>query len=97
VATEDLSSEILYPHWQTEYEAVVVEPDCDKLPDRISAAEIAIYNRLLQLSQDSNHVERLVIEDVLASLAVLKKNEPMLRSSVSSDRDVGTPCSNPIP
>lgn len=75
MATEDLSSEVLYPHWQAEYEAAVVEPDRDKLSDRISAAETAISNRLERLSQDANHhVERQVIEAALASLRSLKKN-----------------------
>ena len=37
-----------------------------------------------------------MIEDVLTSLVVLKKNESMLRSNVSSDRGVGTPSINLI-
>jgi hypothetical protein len=75
MATDPLSSEILYPHWQTEYEVAVAELDRHKLLDRISAAETAISNRLQQLSHDSNHhVERQVIADALASLRVLKKN-----------------------
>lgn len=65
--------EILYPHWQKEYEAAILERDPKKLAGRIAAAEIAIHNRLHQISQDSDHHdERRVIEDALASLRVLK-------------------------
>jgi hypothetical protein len=65
--------DILYPHWQNEYEAALVELDDEVLQERIDAAEAAIYRRLQQLSQDSNHhTERHVINDALASLASLR-------------------------
>jgi len=65
--------DILYPHWQNEYEAALVELDDKVLQERIDAAEAAIYRRLQQLSQDSNHhTERQVINDALASLASLR-------------------------
>jgi len=65
--------DILYPHWQNEYEAALVELDNKVLQERIDAAEAAIYRRLQQLSQDSNHhTERQVINDALASLASLR-------------------------
>jgi len=65
--------DILYPHWQNEYEAALVELDNKVLQERIDAAEAAIYRLLQQLSQDSNHhTERQVINDALASLASLR-------------------------
>ena len=68
-----LTPDILYPHWQNEYEAALVELDNNLLQERIDAAEAAIYRRLQQLSQDSNHhTERHVINDALASLAGLR-------------------------
>ncbi len=75
MATEDSPSpEILYRHWQKEYQSVLVESDRKKLPGLIETAEGAIYNRLLQLSHDSDHhTERQVIEDALQSLRFLKK------------------------
>jgi hypothetical protein len=77
MATEDpLSPEILYPTWQHEYQAAVVELDRQKLPERVVAAEAAIFKRLQQLSQDSDsNAERQVIEDALHSIRVLKRDE----------------------
>jgi hypothetical protein len=77
VTTEDSPyPEILYPHWQKEYQAAVLEIDPTQLPRCIEAAETAIYKRLQQLSQDSDHhTERQVIEDALQSLRFLKKND----------------------
>jgi hypothetical protein len=75
MATQTLipSSEILYPHWQNEYEAALLELDGETLKDRIKAAEAAIERRLQQLAQDSNHhTERRVIHDALISLHLLK-------------------------
>lgn len=83
VTTEDSPSpDILYRHWQKEYQSVLVEFDPKKLPGLIEAAEGAIYKRLQQLSQDSDHhTERQVIEDALQSLRFLKKQESGLPDS----------------
>ena len=63
----------LYPHWQHEYEAALIEPDNKILQARIEAAEAAIETRLQQLAQDSNHhTERHVISDALRSLRHLR-------------------------
>ena len=78
MATEDSPSPkvILYPEWQNEYAAALVELDVKKLPERIAAAETAIFNRLQVISQSSDHqAERQAIEDALAALRVLKRDE----------------------
>ena len=77
MATEDPSSpEILYPAWQNEYQAALIELDRKKLPERVAAAEAAIFKRLQQLSQDSDsYAERQFIEDALHGLRVLKRDE----------------------
>jgi hypothetical protein len=73
---DSLSPEILYPHWQNEYAAALLETNPQNLSGRVEAAETAIYKRLQQLSQNSDHhTERHVIEDALQSLRVLKKKE----------------------
>jgi hypothetical protein len=73
---ESLSPEILYPQWQNEYAAALLETDPQKLSERVEAAETAIYKRRQELSQNSeHHTERHVIEDALQSLRVLKKKE----------------------
>ena len=77
MATEDPSSpEILYPAWQYEYQAALVEVDREKLHQQVQAAETAIFKRLQQLSQNADDfVERQVIEDALHSLRALKRDE----------------------
>lgn len=77
MATEDSPSpEILYRHWQKEYQSVLIEFDRKKLPGLIETAEGAIHKRLQQLSHDSDHhTERQVIEDALQSLRFLKKKD----------------------
>ena len=77
MATEDpLSPEILYPTWQHEYQAAVLELDRKKLAERVAASETAIFNRLQTISQSSDHqAERQAIEDALAALRVLKRDE----------------------
>lgn len=74
MSTED--SEIIYPSWQNEYQAALVEVNSAMLPQRVEAAETAIFKRLQQLSQSADDfAERLVIEDALNSLRVLKRDE----------------------
>jgi hypothetical protein len=68
------SPKILYPEWQNEYQALL-ELDTEKLRGRVAAAETAIFNRLQAISQGSNHTaERQAIEDALASLRALKRD-----------------------
>ena len=76
MATEDSPSpEIIYPEWQNEYQAALLELDTEKLRGRVAAAETAIFNRLQAISQGSNHTaERQAIEDALASLRALKRD-----------------------
>jgi hypothetical protein len=70
-------AEIRYPEWQKEFEAAIMETDREKLLERVMAAETAIFERLQDPSQysDKNSSERQAIEDALASLRSLKKNE----------------------
>jgi len=77
MTTEDPPSpEILYPTWQHEYQAAVLELDRKKLAERVAASETAIFNRLQTISQSSDHqAERQAIEDALAALRVLKRDE----------------------
>src|SRR5438132_866480 len=69
------SPEILYPEWQNEYQVALLELDRKKLLERVKAAETAIFNRLQAISHSSDaHAERQAIEDALASLRVLKRD-----------------------
>jgi hypothetical protein len=68
------SPKTLYPEWQHQYHAALLELDHKKLLEQVTAAETAIFSRLQALSHTSDsHAERQAIEDALASLRVLKK------------------------
>jgi hypothetical protein len=67
------SHQILYPEWQANYQAALIELDPETLLKRVEAAETAIFKRLQDLALSSNNLaERQAIEDALASLRVLK-------------------------
>ena len=69
------SSKILYPEWQAEYLAALVELDPKMLFERVMEAEAAIFNRHQAISHNSDaHAERQAIEDALAALRVLKRD-----------------------
>jgi hypothetical protein len=73
--SNSISPKILYPEWQHEYQAALLELDCEKLLARVTAAETAIFNRMQAMSQNSDHsAERQAIEDALASLRALKRD-----------------------
>src|SRR5438046_9182016 len=68
------SPNIVYPEWENEFRAALLELDTEKLRELVAAAETAIFNRLQAISQGSNHTaERQAIEDALASLRGLKR------------------------
>lgn len=68
------SPEILYPEWQLPYREALLELDPKQLPERVIAAETAIFNRLQVISGNTDHhAERRAIEDALAGLRVLKR------------------------
>src|SRR5205807_9128093 len=49
------SPNIVYPEWQHEYQAALLELDTEKLRERVAAAQTAIFNRLQAISQGRNH------------------------------------------
>jgi hypothetical protein len=76
MATPDSPNPILFPEWQNEYAAALLEFDDKCLRERVAAAETAIFKRLQQISQDSDHhAERKIIEDALESLRCLQTHD----------------------
>jgi hypothetical protein len=77
MATEDSPfPKVLYPEWQNQYRAALLELDRQKLSERVTAAEAAIYQRLQAISQNSDHqAERQAIEDAMAALRLLMKEK----------------------
>jgi hypothetical protein len=47
-------SDFLYPSWQIPLQEAVDEPDLQKLPEKLHAAEAAIFLRLQELSASSD-------------------------------------------
>src|SRR5262245_2559700 len=73
VAESGSSPKILYPDWQQDYQAALLELDPQKLLERVAEVEAVIFKRLQAISHNPDHVaERQAIDDALASLRVLK-------------------------
>src|SRR5438128_8436355 len=66
------SPKILYAEWQNEYQVALLELDRKKLLERVKAAESAIFNRSQAISP-TLAVERQAIEDALANLRVIRR------------------------
>ena len=71
---EHLQEDLPYPRWQVSYRDALVELDRDKLIERVSQAESAIFARLQALTPSSESLmERQAIGDALANLRCLKR------------------------
>lgn len=72
-------SRLRFPAWQHEYEVSIHESDPKKLLARVHAAEAAIFNRLQELSENSDspqhNAERQAIADALSVLKILKRDK----------------------
>ena len=69
-------SSVRYPEWQNEYQAALLELDRQKLAERVTAAEEAIYKRLQVIAESGDHqAERRAIEDALAAIRVLVREK----------------------
>jgi hypothetical protein len=59
-------SPLLYPKWQTQYEAALLETDRHKLPIRVAVAELVILNRLhVLVGTAGREQERQAMSDAL--------------------------------
>lgn len=66
---------ILYPEWQRELEAALLERDGKKLLAQVMAAEVAIFNRLQAMSQSPDfEAERHAIREAVERLRILKRD-----------------------
>ena len=70
----DDDSPLIYPAWQAEFQAVIIERDPHALAIPIAAAEHLIEKQLREIAHDSDHdLERIAITDARAALRVLKR------------------------
>jgi len=72
-----MNDEILkYPKWQTSLQDAILEFDREKLVEKIQKVETTVFERLQELSSDSDHHgERQAIADAFSTLRVLKKDK----------------------
>jgi hypothetical protein len=70
-------SPLRFPNfWQREYESALLETDKSVFFKRVEAAEAAILTRRDALEHDSSSpTERVAIEDALANLRVVKRDQ----------------------
>lgn len=69
------TSALLYPDWQPQYEAALLEVNHIQLEERIHIAHKAIAERIRILAQDhfGTPQERQAIEDALNGLGMLRR------------------------
>jgi hypothetical protein len=68
--------ELKYPNWQVLLQEAILEFDRDKLVGRIQKVETVVFERLQELSSDSDHHgERQAIANALSTMRVLKKDK----------------------
>ena len=71
---DTFSSSLEFPEWHHLYRAAVMETDREKLKERVTDAENAIFIRLQSLASfDDHHAERHAIQDALSALRTLKR------------------------
>ena len=69
-----MTNDLIYPEWQAEFQAAMIETDLHALRIRIAAAEALMRKRLHEIADTADHnLERMAIADAFASLRVLKR------------------------
>ena len=67
------TSNLKFPDWQLAYQAALLEVDPKKLPERVKAAEAAIFLRQQAMVHSSDgYVERQAIEDAMRALRFIQ-------------------------
>ena len=84
-------SELRYPEWQKPYHEALLEPNPQKLVQRVNEAEKAILSRLqeMRIGSDSR-MEAQAIEDALSGLRVLKNETAKFKRSQSAGAHYNT-------
>ena len=68
--------EARFPSWRLAYEAVLAETDHNTLFTLVEAAEAAILTRRSDMQRnEAHHAECKALEDALANLAVVKREQ----------------------
>jgi hypothetical protein len=84
-------SELRYPEWQKPYHDALLEPNPQKLVQRVNEAERAILSRLQEIRIGSdNRMEAQAIEDALNGLRVLKNETVQFKRSQNAGASYNT-------
>jgi len=87
---EHSSDHLRFPQWQPQYQAALMELNHILLLGRVTEAEYAIFERLQSLEGtpncESRFNELLAIEDALASLRLLKREQADFSLSIPDSR-----------
>jgi hypothetical protein len=84
-------SELRHPKWQKPYHEALLEPNPQKLVQRVNEAERAILSRLQEIRIGSdNRTEAQAIEDALNGLRVLKNETAKLKRSQNTGAHYNT-------
>jgi hypothetical protein len=68
--------ELRFPEWQTPLRDLLLEFDCEKLPEEVQKVETLIFGRLQQLEKgDNSHEERVAIYDAVKILRIVKRDK----------------------
>ena len=68
-------STLHFPEWPLKYREALLEADREKLSERVAEAEVAIFDRLQQLSQiQDENGEHQAIRDAIRALRVIKRD-----------------------
>ena len=83
--------ELRYPEWQKPYHEALLEPNPQKLVQRVNEAEKAILSRLqeMRIGSDSR-MEAQAIEDALSGLRVLKNETAKFKRSQNAGAHYNT-------
>jgi hypothetical protein len=74
-----------YPKWQKPCEDALLEPDPQKLFQRVIVAETAIFHRLYNLANSPENIELRAIADMLKNFLSLVANTFILPDREESD------------
>jgi hypothetical protein len=67
---------LAFPSWQREYEALVSETDDDRIPERASTLETALFNREQELPHDAYaSTERVAIDAATRTLRTIQEEK----------------------
>ena len=77
-----VDNSVIYPKWQPQLMAAIVETDPDKILERLKEAEKAISKRFEKISRSTSHAAEIeAIEKAMDTLDVLRRKTNQSKTS----------------